>query len=349
MSKSAINILRVCAVCALISASSAVFAQEELYEVGASPATNPTQSQNASKYKSDIGYLDALILGLVEGVTEYLPVSSTGHLILANYFLKLDGDTPLLDASGTPVLDEQMRPYTMKAIADSYAIVIQFGAILAVAILYWRQLITMLLGLFGRNPAGLKLLRNITVAFLPAAVVGLLLHDMIEQYLFGVKPVIIALSCGALLMLVIQKFYDNAHAYQRRFPSLEDMTIRQSLLIGILQCVAMWPGTSRSMMTILGGYLAGLKPADSARFSFLLGLATLSAASGFKVWKDGAAMFSTISVGPLLLGLVVAFISAALSVHWMVGFLTRRGLAPFAYYRFLLAAALGILLLLKLI
>lgn len=319
--------------------SISAYAQIELYEVGQNPPAKPGVAKDGCG-KEDIGYADALVLGVVEGVTEYLPVSSTGHLILANALLGLDTDTPLCDSSGAEIYDIDGSPYTMKMAADAYAIVIQFGAILAVAVIYWQYLLKMLAGLLGRNPEGLRLLRNLIAAFLPAAVVGLILHDFIESQLFGVKPVIFALAAGAVLMLAMQKYYDKRQYAGKRYPKLEDMKLSKAFLIGALQCVAMWPGTSRSMMTILGGYLAGLRPSDSAKFSFLLGFVTLSAAAAYKTYKDGAAIAEALSFGPLAMGMLVAFISAAISVHWMVGFLTRKGLAPFAYYRFILAAVL---------
>ncbi len=290
--------------------------------------------------KTDITYIDGFVLGLVEGFTEYLPVSSTGHLILANNFLNLDTDTPLKKSDGSMALTKDGKPYTMKAAADAYAIVIQLGAIAAVAFLYRKNILSMIMGLLGRDKLGLKLLINLIVAFLPAAIIGLVLHDIIENLLFGLKPVIIALAVGALLMFVVQKVYDKKSAKQTKSVAMEEMSIKQALVVGLLQCVAMWPGTSRSMMTILGGYLAGLKPADSAKFSFLLGLATLSAASFFKMAKDGQNMLQTLSFAPLLLGLIVAFIAASISVKWFINFLTKRGLTPFAWYRLALAATL---------
>lgn len=296
----------------------------------------PVQKDNK---KRDINYADALVLGIVEGVTEYLPVSSTGHLIVADRLLGIDTNTPLSDAYGKPILTRKLEPFTMKMAADAYAIIIQFGAIMAVAILYFDYFMKMLFGLMGKNREGLRLFVNIVVAFLPAAIIGLACAHIIEEKLFGVEPVIAALAAGAVLMGICQKIYSK-NAQKRNAPRLEDMTIKQSLLIGILQCVAMWPGTSRSMMTILGGYMAGLKPADAARFSFLLGFVTLTAASVYKTAKDGQNLLETLSIGPLAFGLVVAFVAAAISVKWMVGFLTRRGLAPFAWYRLLLAAVL---------
>lgn len=329
----------------------AVLSAQVVNEIAPDPSAITAETRTTAKpAKNDISYSDSVVLGLVEGLTEYLPVSSTGHLILANSFLGLDDEEPLVDANGDAILNKNFEPLTLKAAADAYAIVIQLGAIFAVAIIYWESLLKMLFGLIGKNPEGLRLLRNLIAAFLPAAIVGLFAYDFIERVLFGVVPVIAALFFGAVLMVVVQRRFDKANAFAcTRFTKLSDMKVRSALLVGILQCVAMWPGTSRSMMTIIGGYAAGLKPADSAKFSFLLGLITLSAASLFKIVKDGDAVLRAISVGPLCLGMFVAFVAAAVSVKWFVGFLTRRGLVPFAYYRILLAALLAGLLYFNLI
>lgn len=305
------------------------------------------QVSNVEVRKQNISYFDAIILGLVEGITEFLPVSSTGHLILANEFLGLNEDTILKDKNSLSIQNESGEKFTLKNAADAYAIMIQFGAILAVALIYRNDLMKMLLGFVGKDKYGRKLFINIIVAFIPAVILGLLLGDLIESYLFGVIPVIIALAVGAFLMLLTQKIYDGNVIKHKNFSKLEDVTIRQSLLIGILQCLAMWPGTSRSMMTILGGYFVGLKPADSAKFSFLLGLITLGAASIYKTFKDGEAILQNISTLPLLLGLFVAFLSSALSVKWLVGFLNKRGLIPFAWYRILIATILSVMLFLN--
>ncbi len=323
--------LSIAALCALLSAF-CLSAFSQTYSPNSS-----SEGKVDSEKKSDIGYLDGVVLGLVEGITEFLPVSSTGHLIITNSLLNLDGEEPLSTPEGESVLDQNGEKYSMKSLADAYVIVIQFGAILAVALLYWRDIADIFLGLFGKSKSGRKLLANLTAAFLPAAIIGLALNEIIEKFLFGVYPVIFALAAGAVLMLFVQKIYDARVKRRAKFSTIGEMTLKQSLVVGFLQCVAMWPGTSRSMMTILGGYLAGLKSEDAARFSFLLGLLTLTAASLYKTAKDGHAMVQILSLGPLLAGLLVAFISAILSVRWLVRFLTKRGLAPFAWYRIALA------------
>lgn len=294
------------------------------------------------KEPAQISYSDAIILGVVEGITEYLPISSTGHLILVNGALELDQETPLLDKQGEQILlgkGDSATPMTLSDAANAYAIIIQVGAIAAVFIIYWKRILTILLGILGKDKAGFLLGRNLVVAFLPAAVLGLLLDDWIESKLFGPGPVVAALVVGGILMLLVEKFKKpTTPAEDSDADALAEMTIKSSLTVGFLQCVAMWPGTSRSMMTIVGGYFVGLKPAQAAEFSFLLGLVTLSAASGYKALTLGPSMLKALDIGPILLGIFVATVSAALAVKWLVSYLTRHGLAVFGWYRIALAA-----------
>jgi undecaprenyl-diphosphatase len=293
---------------------------------------------------AQLGYMEAIILGVVEGITEYLPISSTGHLLLTNELLGLNSEDPLLDEEGQLLRTPGGEVVTLKEAADAYAIVIQAGAILAVLILYWPRIYQAILGCLGLNPVGRRLARNLLLAFLPAAVLGLLFDDFIEAALFAPLPIAIALAVGGFLMIGIENWRKHHHMGGDDVTDLHTLGVRQSLLIGFLQCIAMWPGTSRSMMTIVGGYLAGLPPAKAAEFSFLLGLITLTAAAGYKTVTSGPALFMAIDMGPLLLGIAVAFVSAALAVKWLVAWLTRHGLTIFAYYRFVLAALVVIFL-----
>ena len=299
-----------------------------------------------------LSYGDAIILGLVEGVTEYLPISSTGHLILTNALLGLDGDDPIRNQRGELILISDpetatLRPYTIGEAAYAYVIVIQAGAIAAVIILYWKTILQIALGCFGRDLKGRQLAINLVCAFLPAAIIGLLLDDWIEARLGdNVRAVAAALIVGAILMLVVERW--RKHGQKKAInpedgPSIYDLTIRQSVMIGLFQCVAMWPGTSRSMATIVGGYFAGLSPKHAAEFSFLLGLITLSAASGYKIVSDGSHMIAALEIRPVLLGCTVAFISAALAVKWLVAYLSAHGLALFAWYRIVLAILIFLL------
>lgn len=290
---------------------------------------------------------DAVILGLVEGITEFLPISSTGHLIIANHALSLENETPLRDASGNTLWHKPPSPehpdgipVTVKLAADTYAVVIQAGAIAAVVLIFWGRITGILAGLAGRNSAGLRLLRNIIVACVPAVVLGLAVGDLIDEYLFSIEAVVVALISGAALMFAAERWrkLQPSSATSRLDPS--DLSVGQSLCIGLMQCLALWPGMSRSMVTMVGGYFAGLSPARSAEFSFLVGLPILTGAALLKSYKAGPAMISVFGSSSVILGSLVAAVSAALAVKFLVGYLARHGLGVFAVYRLALAAVL---------
>jgi len=299
----------------------------------------------------ELSVRDAIVLGVVEGVTEYLPVSSTGHLIIATHFLGLESSAPLSGRDGQPLWFKRPSSrhpggvaLTTKLAADTFVVVIHFGAIAAVALLYWRQLLSMINGLLGRDPAGLRLFRNLIIAFIPAAIVGLALSGWIDAHLFSVTAVIAAQVAGAVFILWAERWRRRREAAQPAAKPVTEISPRQALNIGLLQCVALWPGTSRSMMTIVGGYFAGLDPRHSAEFSFLLGFVTLTAATLYKSYQSGAAMIEVFGWSHVLLGCVVAAITAALAVRFLVNWLSRHGMELFAWYRVAFAALLTILL-----
>ena len=286
-----------------------------------------------------MAWRQAIILGLVEGITEYLPVSSTGHLIITTELMRFD---------------EAARPHV-----DAFNIVIQGGAILAVAGLYFPRIVQMLKGLVGKDDAGRRLLINLFVGFLPAAVLGVLLDSTIEKYLFSTWPVLAALLAGAIWMIWLDR-WRGRHLKQEKAEGIpeersrfcrevDDLTWKHALTIGFLQCIAMWPGTSRSMMTIAGGTLIGLKPRAAAEFSFLLGLPTLGGACVYKLAKNlyeadqngEPNMFEALGAMPVVIGLIVATVSAAFAIKWLVAFLTRHGLSAFGWYRIALCIVLG--------
>jgi undecaprenyl-diphosphatase len=264
--------------------------------------------------------LEALILGLIEGITEYLPVSSTGHLLIAQRLMGIPDD----------------------ASANAFAIAIQAGAIVAVLGIYRKRATQMVLGLTGRDAAGLHLVLCLVVAFIPAAVIGGLFDDDIERLLFGVKPIIAAWVVGAFVILALSRWTDR----HREGLGLEDLTWRMALIIGLLQCLAMWPGTSRSLVTILGGLAVGLSLAAAVEFAFLLGVITLGAATAYTALKHGDVLLASYGPAVLIAGFGMAWLSAALAVKWMVAWLNRRGLAIFAWWR-LAAAALAAVILLR--
>jgi len=309
--------------------------------------TAPAQPPAAVVTSHGLTLGETVVLGLVEGITEFLPVSSTGHLIVANHFLGLDDERQLTDSAGRPrwikppsAKCPQGQPLTVKAAADTYTVIIQIGGIAAVVVLYWSQLWSLALGACGMDREGTKLLRNIVLGVLPAVVFGLTLDDWIEAKLFGNWPVIAALVAGAVLMFYVdfRRKRSQWHSSNGRKPS--ELRPSEALFVGGLQCIAMWPGTSRSMMTIVGGYVVGLKPAQAAEFSFLLGLPTLAGAALLKGCKAGPAMIEVFGWSPVLLGILVAFVSAALAIKFLIAALTRFGLTPFAIYRIVVALAL---------
>ncbi len=275
----------------------------------------------------------AMVLGIVEGLTEYLPVSSTGHLLLAERIMGI----------GTgPSLQQGDRERNKEA-ADAYAICIQAGAIIAVLGLYFGRVRQMVLGLFGGDPVGLRLLIGVAAGFLPAAVLGLLFNKPIKAYLFGPWPVVAAWLVGGLAILAVSYQNRNNRAV-RSGSTLENLTWKMAFIIGIAQCIAMWPGVSRSLVTIVGGILVGLSLPAAVEYSFLLGVVTLGAATAYDGLKHGQAMLQTFAPQALAIGLFFAFISAVISIKWMVAYLNRHGLAIFGYYRVVLAAVTAALL-----
>lgn len=293
--------------------------------------------ENSEQVKH-LDYINCIILGLVEGITEYLPISSTGHLLISNELLGLNTDQPISEE------------YSLKEAAFAYIIIIQAGAILAVLYLYWKTILDILLGFLGKNPKGRKLGLLLITAFIPAAVIGLALNDWIEQQLGdNLIAIALALFLGGILMLITEKRRKKAteiHS-QPKLENLDELNFKQALSVGFAQCLALWPGMSRSMVTIIGGYWVGLDPKKAAEFSFLLGLITLSAASAYKVLTDGAMLTQTMDTLPMLMGILVAFISAIYAIRFLVNCLTRYGLAPFAWYRIALSFVIIVLFLPK--
>lgn len=267
-------------------------------------------------------WLDALVLGIVEGVTEYLPVSSTGHLLLAQHIMGLNTTEKAKEA------------------ADAYAIIIQVGAILAVLGLYRRRIGQMVQGLVGRDPKGLQLALVLLLAFIPAAVVGLAFGDIIKTRLFGPWPVVFGWLAGGIAILVKPDGRGGGPGL-----SIEDIRWRQALIIGLFQVLSMWPGISRSLATIMGGMIAGLALPAALEFSFLLGLITLGAATTYEMMDLGGAVLTAYGVTPPLVGVLASFAAAWLSVKWLLAYVRNRGLALFGYYRVLLAMTTGVLLL----
>lgn len=260
----------------------------------------------------------AVILGLVEGITEFLPISSTGHLLVAERLLDLGTTTAAKDA------------------IDAYTVIVQLGAILAVLVVSWRRVLDVLNGLIGRSEKGRKLLINLVVSFVPAAIIGFVGKKLIEEKLLKPIPVAIAWAVGAVVILLMVGRYRRAVTTGT---SMDALTPRNAAIIGFAQALAMWPGVSRSLVTILAAVLIGMKLRDAVEYSFLLGLLTLGAASVYSIAKDGSLVADTYGWSSPVLGMVVAFVSALIAVKWMVAYLNNRDLTIFAWYRFAAAAA----------
>lgn len=267
---------------------------------------------------TDLSAPEAVLLGVVEGVTEYLPVSSTGHLLMTQELLGL-ADTP-----------------ESKDASDSYAIAIQFGAIVAVAALYRARITDTLLGLTqpastepGRAARSLTL--ALLVAFFPAALLGFLSSDFIKDHLFSPTSIAAAWLVGGIAILV----FSRNHRPGTR--ALEEMTARDALIIGAAQILALWPGTSRSLVTIIAAVLVGMTLQAAVEFSFLLGLGTLTAATVYETLDNGQAIIDTYGYLTPFIGFVAALVSAAAAVTWLVDYLQRRGLEAFGWYRIVIA------------
>jgi undecaprenyl-diphosphatase len=251
-----------------------------------------------------------IILGIVEGLTEFLPVSSTGHLILVGYALNFTGEE-----------------------AVSFKIAIQLGAILSV-IVYYRQRLWRLV----RNPFSLRLPLAIGIAFAPAAVVGLTLHKWIEAYLFGPITVAWALVVGGVLILIVE------HNLGRRQTSgLDHIQLRQAWWVGIAQCFSLFPGVSRSGATIVGALLAGMDRPTATEFSFLLAVPTMLAATGYKIVKSYELLFQD-DPWLLPLGLAVSFLTGLAVLPSFLKFVRSHTFRPFAYYRIALGLAIMLIM-----
>ncbi|MDP3478762.1 MAG: undecaprenyl-diphosphate phosphatase, partial [Desulfoprunum sp.] len=294
--------------------------------------TEPAKPAPQHQQTMTIG--QAAILGVVEGLTEYLPVSSTGHLLLAERIMGI-GDETFISA--------EQKQRTRDA-TDAYTICIQAGAIIAVLGLYFRRVQQMLSGILGRDPVGRQLFINISIGFLPAAVIGLLFNKTIKAWLFGPWPVVAAWLVGGVLILIVHWRNQGKTGKARIGLSLEEITWKMALVIGIAQCIAMWPGVSRSLITIVGGLVVGMSLPAAVEFSFLLGLLTLGAATAYDALKHGQEMLQTFDILSLGVGLIFAFFSAVIAIKWMVAYLNRHGLAIFGYYRVLLALVVAVLL-----
>ncbi|MEI8256989.1 MAG: undecaprenyl-diphosphate phosphatase [Deltaproteobacteria bacterium] len=265
----------------------------------------------------------AIILGIVEGLTEFLPVSSTGHLILVGHMLGVDDPTH-------------------KDFSDAFEVVIQIGAVLAVVVYYRKLLAERLAGLMRRDVAAVQLAFALAIGFVPAAAAGFLLHHAIERRLFGTGPVVIALIAGGVVMLMVEGV--RRVRKQTGLEGLQHVTPRRALVIGIGQCFSLWPGTSRSMSTIVAGQISGLSTATATEFSFLLAIPTLGAATLFKLVKSRHVLLAhRADVLALVVGTVVSFAVAWGVIAAFLRYVRRAGMSPFGAYLILVGIAIVVL------
>jgi undecaprenyl-diphosphatase len=257
----------------------------------------------------------AILLGIVEGVTEFLPVSSTGHLILV----------------------DALSGYTA-AHAKTFEVFIQLGAILAVVFLYHHRFRAFLSLQHNTGLSGFSGIRKVAIACAPAFILGALLHGAIKLYLFSTATVAVGFIVGALLFIFVEKRTHTVTAH-----TVDELTDKQAFLIGIFQCLALWPGMSRSGSTILGGLLVGCERKVAAEFSFLVAVPVMCAAVAFDLYKSGSML--TMQDAPLFAtGFITAFLSALCAVKLFVGFVSRFTLVPFAVYRIVLGVLILVLL-----
>ncbi len=300
----------------------AIVAAAGVGSASASPAARDA-STTPSIRDNSLTTPKAVVLGVIEGVTEFLPISSTGHLLVAERIFDIGQSDSSKDA------------------LDTFTVVIQIGAILAVLGIFRQRFVLMAQGAIGKSAEGRNLLMALAVAFVPAAAIGVLLASPIKDKLLRPWPVVGSWFLGGVIILV---FVANQSKLRVTTTKLSDVTLRQGLIIGVAQVLALWPGTSRSLVTILAALVLGLSLQAAVEFSFLLGFLTLSAATGYELLKNGSTLYDTFGWANPLIGTIVAGIAAFISVKWMVSYLEHKPLTIFGWYRIGAASIVGILL-----
>lgn len=252
-------------------------------------------------------YLHAIILGIIEGITEFLPISSTGHMIIASSAMGIEGNE----------------------FTKAFEVIIQFGAIVSVLVLYWKRFLT-----------DWSFYKKLFVAFLPTAAIGFVFKDLVNVLLGSVEVVAWALIAGGIILVWADRLFAHLTAVGRK---TSDLTYLDSAKLGLYQALAMIPGVSRSGATIMGGLTLGMNKREAAEFSFFLAVPTMAAASGYKVlkiYKD----IQTDQLGILAVGIVISFIVAMLAIKFFIGIVSRYGFRSFGYYRIVLGIILLILI-----
>ena len=264
--------------------------------------------------------LKAAVMGVVEGLTEFLPISSTGHLILAGSLLGFTGEA-----------------------AKVFDIAIQTGAMFAVIWEYRQRLWRTVAGV-GHDPVAQRFVRNLLVAFMPAAVLGLLFGKIVKTHLFHPVPVAMAFIVGGVMILIVESWHrrrfgerDLEGTRRARVESVDDMSALDAFKVGCMQCLALIPGTSRSGATIIGAMVFGFSRKCATEFSFFLGIPTLMAAGAYSVWKERAALHAS-DLPMFAVGTVFAFFSALLCIRWLIRYVSTHDFTAFAWYRIVFGA-----------
>lgn len=250
-----------------------------------------------------MSYLHAIILGIIEGVTEFLPISSTGHMIITSSIMGIEENS----------------------FTKAFEVIIQFGAILSVLVLYWKRFLPQW-----------SFYKKLFVAFLPTAIIGFLVKDVVEHLLGSVQVVAWALIAGGLVLIWSDKIFAHLTSMGRK---TSDLSYADSLKLGLFQAIAMIPGISRSASTIMGGLILGMNKKEAAEFSFFLAVPTMAAASGYKLLK----IYKTIDAsqtGILLVGCLIAFVVAMLAIKFFINVVTRYGFRGFGIYRIILGVVI---------
>lgn len=259
-----------------------------------------------------IDVIKAIFLGVVEGLTEFIPVSSTAHLLLASYLIDF------------------------KSVKNNiFEIVIQFGAILAICVIYRKKICDVLINF--KQQSQQKFILNLILSFLPAAIIGLIFHSFIKAFLFSNLVIALALIFGGIIIIAV----DRKPREDSKVKTVDEIKPLTAFYIGLFQCLAMIPGVSRSGATIIGGILVGLNRKTAAEFSFFLAIPTITAASFYDLYKNYSSISAT-DLDFIFIGLISSFISAILVIKWFINFVSRNNFVPFGIYRI----ALGILVLL---
>ena len=273
--------------------------------------------------------LKAIIIAIVEGLTEFIPVSSTGHMILIGNLIDFKGE-----------------------FADMFEVVIQLGAIMAVVVLYWKKIKDSVVEFFKyiftkgkEGKVGFKFGINVIVASIPAGVVGMLFYSKIKS-LFGPKYVIIAFIVGGILLLLIENSFRKR---KHKTKSIDDITVKQSFKVGLFQALSMWPGMSRSASTIMGGWVADISTPIAAEFSFFLAIPAMVGSSAKDLFEFDYSIMNTTSWIALVIGFIVAFIVSIVVMDKFVTFLKKKPMRVFAIYRIFAGTLLAILVLTKVI